>query len=139
MTNYNTLTQEQNNSSEKLANRVSSRQENEITSEASEVLHHNYKDLPQEQKESITPYLKGLFERRNEFMNFKNYHWLEKTINEIKGFKEGLKIAIKKIDEEIEFLRIIRDNYSNIYVKVNYKLEELKVQRDKLQFEVELE
>ena len=136
----------------------------------------NYNTLTPEQKESITPHLKGLFEERERLLGLKNgTGWflnkenvtdevkkqfekifrhslaernLWEVIAEIKGFQEGLKIAIKQIDEEIEWLINQRAELiytlefketNFFYKRFNVKIEELKKQKEKLQFEVLLE
>lgn len=165
MTNYNKLPQEKNNSSEKLANRVSSRQENEITSEASEVLHHNFNNLTIEQKESITRELRELFEEREKYIDkgslniiygiqevqggsFGNgfYTCLRIMHNnlikeKIKGFQEGEKKAIKIIDEEIEFLKNLQNYPASPFQIKTFRIaiEELKKQREHLEWENRLE
>ena len=85
----------------------------------------------------------------------------------IKGYQEGLKIAIKQIDEEIEFLEgkinvkemtidatslsinIVANSYDEyahkcfdyepIIKMIKSRIDALKAKRDKLQFEVELQ
>lgn len=123
----------------------------------------NYNNLTQEQKESINPKLRKLFEGIENALAFPEvnmycYH--------IEGFQEGLKTAIKIIDEEIEFLggkinveemtidttslqiNIVSNSYDDyahkcfdyepIIKMIKIRIEELKKQRKQLQFEVEL-
>jgi soluble cytochrome b562 len=165
-----------------------------------------YTDLTQEQKESISPRLKEMFEEQNELVEnclwFENLE-IEEKVNEfiktwcslnysylvdidenegqrlrtwiriyalkekIKGYQEGLKVAIKQIDEEIEFLEgkinvkemtidatslsinIVANSYDEyahkcfdyepIIKMIKSRIDALKAKRDKLQFEVELQ
>lgn len=109
----------------------------------------NYNNLTQEQKESINPKLRKLFEGIENALAFPEvnmycYH--------IEGFQEGLKMAIKIIDDEIEKIirlklnieeRTIRfKDYTSIKKEVeketSIRIEELKKQKEQLQFEVEL-
>ncbi len=148
----------------------------------------NYQDLTSEQKESITKELKEMFEHKIrleeigtltkgyacgedfEYYKFSSENqelFYEKTISEIKGYQEGLKVAIKQIDEESEFLEgkinvkemtidatslsinIVANSYDEyahkcfdyepIIKMIKSRIDALKAKRDKLQFEVELQ
>lgn len=143
----------------------------------------NYNNLTQEQKESINHKLRELFEGCKEWQDLnkvdfpfcgvtaitsKNYETelCDKCKGKIKGFQEGLKTAIKIIDEEIEFLggkinvekmtidttslqiNIVSNSYDDyahkcfdyepIIKMIKIRIEELKKQREQIQLEVEL-
>ena len=145
----------------------------------------NYNTLTPEQKESINPYLKELFEEREKINKGCGCEGLlcncgeciyndgevilcsdcaeEKRDKEdlisgnIKGFQEGLKIAIKQIDEELKtyskaigyrkfgnseelFLTEVQHPETKKITKVLIKrIEELKKQKEHLIWESELE
>lgn len=116
----------------------------------------NYNTLTQEQKESINPKLRELFELRESIkeklhnnLNLCKPDLVELNslrydiISEIKGFQEAIKeIAIPQIDERI-------DDFEKIFLyfkldkrtleSISNKIEELRKQREHLEWECSLE
>ena len=106
----------------------------------------NYNTLTPEQKENITPYLKLLFEIREQR---RINGWVIGTA-EIKGFQEGQKGTIKQIDERIIELESrgkeigVYSKDTNDFIERGLTLreeeiiEELKKQKEQLIWESEL-